>query len=998
MSEQPRSKGSRSTHSLIIGCAVFLLASLVAAGSVAQLERNRLRNARTLAAGLATDHARHLEVYIERALSASYALAALVRVSKGSIANFDQVAEQMLPFYPGASELVVAVGGTIRNVAPRLGNEKALGLDLLSYPDQKAEASITRRSGKLTLAGPLVLVQGGLALAGRLPVFLDDADGNPSFWGFTEVVMRLPQALGPAQLSQLVARGYAYKLWRIDPRGQQQIIDESSRAVLTDPVQQLLQVPNGTWTLSVAPSNGWADPGGLWSNAGIGLGISLLLAYLGKLLVELRARGEELEALVIQRTASIIASKDHLKNTLDAIPDLVWLKDSNGTYLSCNPQAERYIGAREAQIIGRTDYDFFDAKLADSYRRHDRKAMLADKPRANEEWLTFADTGYRGLFETVKTPMRNDAGVVIGVLGIARDITARKRAEKAAKMSKTRLSVTLDATQIAIWDWDIERDRWYASRIYFTQLGYPPESGQPDRNIWVERVHPEERTKVREAIDATLTGRASSYEYDARLRHADGSYRWMSVRGRVVKRNDRGLATRMLGVRMDITEQKEAAERIRRLAHFDALTDLPNRTLLNDRLTGAIAAVARNHEPLAVLVLNIDKFKNVNDMFGRSIGDELLVEVARRMQSVAGEEDTVARTGGDEFVMILPRADANRSSHAAQQLLESLSAQYRAEKLELVVTFSIGIAMYPSDGRDFDTLLKCADIAMHHAKHDGHNHYVFFTVEMQVRSARKLLLENALRRAIERSELHLHYQPQVSLSDGRISGAEALLRWEHSDLGNVSPGEFIPVAEDSGQILQIGTWVLRNAVAQLRAWLDRGLGPMTLAVNLSSVQFRHPNLPELIGRILEEARLPPHYLELELTERVAMGDPLGAIAAMNKLHQLGVRMSLDDFGTGYSSLNYLKRFRTYKLKIDQSFIGGVTQDSEDRGIVRAIINLAASLGLQTIAEGVETAGQLEFLRAQGCAEAQGYYFSKPLPPDRFEALVRDTAKRSQWLM
>ena len=238
----------------------------------------------------------------------------------------------------------------------------------------------------------------------------------------------------------------------------------------------------------------------------------------------------------------------------------------------------------------------------------------------------------------------------------------------------------------------------------------------------MERVHPDDRKKVRAAIDATLTGRASSYEYDARLRHADGSYRWMSVRGRVVNRNDSGLATRMLGVRMDITEQKEAAERIRRLAHFDALTDLPNRTLLNDRLTGAIAAVARNHEPLAVLVLNIDKFKNVNDIFGRSIGDELLVEVARRMQSVAGEEDTVARTGGDEFVMILPRADANRSSHAAQQLLESLSAQYRAEKLELVVTFSIGIAMYPSDGRDFDTLLKCADIAMHHAKHDGHNH------------------------------------------------------------------------------------------------------------------------------------------------------------------------------------------------------------------------------------------------------------------------------------
>jgi len=929
-------------------------------------------------------------VHVERALSATYALAALVRVGNGAIPNFNEVADQMLALYPGASELVVSVGGTIQNVAPLHGNEKAIGLDLLSFPAQKTEASISRDTGKLTLAGPLELVQGGLALAGRLPVFLKTPQGTASFWGFTEVVMRLPEALAPAQLSQLVARGYNYELWRIHPEtGRKQIIATTSRSALADPVEQTLRVPNGTWTLSIAPAEGWSDPRGLGIRTGLGLAFSLLLAYLAKVYSQLAARGGELEVLVARRTASIEAAKNHLKSILDAIPDLVWLKDTNGTFLSCNPQFERYVGASEAQIIGRTDYDFVEPRLADSFREHDRKAMVADQPHVNEEWLRFAEDGHRGLFETLKTPMRDCNGKVIGVLGIARDITSRKRAERAAKMSRTRLGVTLEATQVSIWDWDISRDRWYVSRSYFTSLGYKREPGQPDREVWLSRVHPEDRPNVRRMIEQALTGKSTGYEYEARILHADGSYRWVSVRGRVVKRDSQGLATRMLGVRMDVTGHKEAEERIRRLAHFDALTGLPNRTLLDDRITFAIGRAQREQEPMAVLMLDIDKFKNVNDTFGHGIGDALLMEVARRIKSHTREDETVARIGADEFILVLPDADANRAAHVAQELLELLSSRYRIEQLELVVTPSIGIAIYPSDGLDFDGLLKCAATAMHRAKDDGRNRYVFFTAEMQAVSARKLLIENALRNALERSELQLYYQPQVSLTQGHISGAEALLRWTHPDLGSVPPAEFIAVAEDSGQILQVGTWVLRTAVAQLKIWQDCGLPPMTMAVNLSSVQFRHPNLPELIRQILADANMPPHYLELELTERVAMGDPLGVIAVMNNLHQLGVRMSIDDFGTGYSSLNYLKRFHAHKLKIDQSFVSGVTQDPEDRGIVSAIINLANSLGLHTTAEGVETAEQLAFLRAQGCNEAQGYYFSKPLPADQFAAFVQN---------
>ena len=357
--------------------------------------------------------------------------------------------------------------------------------------------------------------------------------------------------------------------------------------------------------------------------------------------------------------------------------------------------------------------------------------------------------------------------------------------------------------------------------------------------------------------------------------------------------------------------------------------------------------------------------------------------LAGRLSAAVREEDTVSRLGGDEFILLLLDTDMAGAAHVAAQLLKSAMHPFELESHELTVTPSIGIALYPGDGADFDTLSRCADAAMYRAKQDGRNCYRFYTAAMQAKSDRTLMLENALRRALARDQLSLHYQPQMSLATGHIVGAEALLRWHHPELGAVSPAEFIPVAETTGLILPIGEWVLRTAVRQLKTWLADGLPPITLAVNLSSVQFRHVDLPELVAAILQEAQVPAHLLELELTEGVAMNDPLGAMAVMNQLHERGVRMSIDDFGTGYSSLSYLKKFQVYKLKIDQSFVRDITDDPDDRAIVGAIISMASSLGMQTIAEGVETAGQLAFLRANACTEVQGYFFSRPLPPEQF---------------
>ena len=440
-----------------------------------------------------------------------------------------------------------------------------------------------------------------------------------------------------------------------------------------------------------------------------------------------------------------------------------------------------------------------------------------------------------------------------------------------------------------------------------------------------------------------------------------------------------------------VQEQQAAEARIQQLAHFDPLTGLPNRALLHERSSQAIQMARRNGEPLALLFLDLDHFKNVNDSLGHRVGDELLKVLAQRLQLTVREQDTVSRLGGDEFLLLLPGTDGPGAARVAAKVMAQATLPFHIDQNELTVTQSIGIALFPGDGADFDTLSKRADIAMYRAKRDGRNNFRFFTGEMQAQSLRTMRLETALRRALERDQLCLHYQPQMSLEGHRVIGAEALLRWQHPDLGRVSPAEFIPIAEASGLILPIGEWVLREAVQQLKRWLDVGMAPITVAVNLSSVQFRHADLPALVTRILAEAGLPPELLELELTEGVAMVDPQGAIAVMDDLFERGVRMSIDDFGTGYSSLSYLKKFRVYKLKIDQSFVRDITEDPEDKAIVGAIIGMSASLGLRTIAEGVETQGQLDFLRERGCDEVQGYFISRPLPADEFQAFVRRAA-------
>jgi len=493
------------------------------------------------------------------------------------------------------------------------------------------------------------------------------------------------------------------------------------------------------------------------------------------------------------------------------------------------------------------------------------------------------------------------------------------------------------------------------------------------------------------------------------VRHADGviqrQYRKRDAAERALRRAQHTLEQRVEertlelarvneGLQAEVAERRLADQRVVHMAHHDALTGLPNRTLFADRVAQAIARAHRRDGRIAVLFLDLDRFKNVNDSLGHAIGDLLLTAVAERLTNCLREEDTAARLGGDEFIISLPDvSDAGEAARIAARILGELAKPFKITGHQLHADGSIGIALYPADGGNAETLMRNADTAMYHAKESGRANYQFFSAQMTERVSRRLSTETDLRRALERGEFFLHYQPLIDLGAGRISGAEALLRWPHTEQRCMSPAEFIPIAEDTGLIIPLGEWVLLEACSQAQAWQAQCPG-LRISVNLSARQFRQKDLIGMIERVLGETGLAPALLELELTESMLMHHAEETIGILKRLDEMGVHLAIDDFGTGYSSLSYLKRFPIHSLKIDRSFVRDISSDPDDAAIVTAIVAMARSLNLSVTAEGVETEEQAAFLRSLACHQAQGYHFGHPMPSAEFLARLPGAAPRS----
>lgn len=678
-------------------------------------------------------------------------------------------------------------------------------------------------------------------------------------------------------------------------------------------------------------------------------------------------------------------SEQHLNTIIKTEPECVKIVDSLGKLIQINPAGLAMLEAQtleEAQQCELTDY------LLPKYRAAfiDLHKQVMNGQEGTLEFEVIGLKGRRRWLQTHAAPMRNANGEITSLLGVTRDITENKHT--ITQLQKLSQAVEQSSNAIVITDYKANIEYINAAFLKITGYTQAEVMGKNPRFLKAG-ITPQ---SVYDDMWLTLN-RGETWHGELTNRKKDGTeYIHSTNIAPVVDGN--GRTTHYIAIEEDISERIRNEEHIRYLANYDPLTGLPNRRQMDDHLNYTLSLAKRNEGHFAVMFLDLDHFKNINDTLGHKSGDLLLIELSKRLTTALREEDTVSRMGGDEFVLLLPETEANGAAQVAQKLLESICKPFLIEDHQLTVTASIGIALYPADGSNIESLTKNADTAMYRSKQEGRNDYNFFTEEMQKNSQRNLLLSNALRYALERNELHLVFQPQLSSSTTHVIGAEALLRWHHPEFGNVSPAEFIPIAEENGMIIPIGEWVLRTAVNQAKSWMDSGQSPIIIAVNISAIQFRQPNLPFIITTILEEVGLPPQYLEIELTEGVAMHDPHAAIKIMNKLNECGIRMSIDDFGTGYSSLAYLKKFKVYKLKIDQSFVRDISTDPEDKAIVSAVINMARSLGLQTIAEGVETIEQLEYLREQGCEEIQGYYYSKPLLPKQFENFITTHQKEN----
>lgn len=666
--------------------------------------------------------------------------------------------------------------------------------------------------------------------------------------------------------------------------------------------------------------------------------------------------------------------------------------DYGATYISENVRAQ--LGYEPSEFTGNSGF------WASRIHPEDRSEVFEHMPalfqvgqHIHEYRFLHKDGIYRWMYDELRL-MKDQDGELVGIVGSWLDITDRKAMEEELRKSNARLEDAQRIAHLGSWEWDILSGEISWSDEVFRIFGFYAQAFIPTYDSFMNVIHPEDRGPVDEAVQRALRERVP-YGIDHRIVLPDGTVRYVYEQGTVIY-GAGGEAVRMVGTVLDITDRKQvefALEKkkgqLKHLAYYDPLTGLPNRNLFHDRLNRAIERANRNRSQVALLFIDLDLFKKYNDTLGHQVGDQLLREVAGRLQTLLRSVDTIARLGGDEFVVVVEDvSEIEQVAHIAQKILNESELPFSIGEHLCYVSASIGISLYSSGADEVDTLLKHADVAMYAAKKRGRNNFQFYSPEMDARAHELLLLENDLRLALEKGQLVLHYQPQVDLVSGRIVGLEALVRWLHPTKGMIPPGDFIPLAEESGLIVPIGTWVLRMACAYAQALRKEGISPLRMSVNISMHQFKAQDFPELVVGILDESGLESHWLELEVTESIAMENAQETISHLAILKEAGVRVAIDDFGKGHSSLSHLKHLPITTLKIDRGFVTDILTNQYDFAIVEAIQALAKSLDLDVLVEGIETLEQKQLLCRLGCTLGQGYLFSHPLPPEDLIPLCR----------
>ena len=685
-------------------------------------------------------------------------------------------------------------------------------------------------------------------------------------------------------------------------------------------------------------------------------------------------------------------SEEKYRSILETLEDGYYEVDLAGNLTLFNGALQRMLGYPAERLSRMNSRDFMDPENAKRMYETFKAVYRTGVSAHTLGWEFVRADGSRRSAEASVTPVRDGSGRITGFRGIARDVTERRRTERALRGSEERYALAARGANDGLWDWDLQSGKVYYSPRWKTMLGYGDGDVRGEPDDWFGRVHPQDLERLKSQIADHLDGPSSHFENEHRILHKDGSYRWVLCRG-VAERNGKGQATRMAGSQTDISDRKRAEERLTHHAFHDVLTGLPNRSLFTSLLDRCIARLKRRGDyRFAVLFLDIDRFKVINDSLGHMVGDQLLVAASKRLASCLRPGDTVARLGGDEFTILLDDiVDEEDAIRVAERIQVELMAAFKIGSSEVFTSVSIGIALSGPAYRRPEEILRDADTAMYRAKAGGKARHEVFDTDMHRHAVTLLKLETDLRRALERDEFRMVYQPIVALETGRLAGFEALLRWDHPERGLVAPTEFIALAEETGLIIPIGQWALWEACRQLNQWLAiprNGADPLMVSVNLSARQFEERALVEIVADALAVTGLPAASLKLEITESVLMDQAEASVRLLDDLRQSGVQVQIDDFGTGYSSLGYLHRFSLDALKIDQSFVSRVGLDDENSEIVRTIVTLARNLGMTVVAEGVETIEQRNYLETLSCEHVQGFLFAGPLDVGEAEALIR----------